>query len=66
MGVDTTAGNIMPENSTEITSRKRSDCKLQELCNNCERTVKNNEGTVKEQCRRPAKKAQFIGKAREF
>ena len=34
------------ENSTEITSRKRSDCKLQELCNNCERTVKNNEGTV--------------------
>ena len=26
------------ENSTEITSRKRSDCKLQELCNNCERT----------------------------
>ena len=34
------------ENSTEITSRKRSDCKLQELCNNCERTVKNNEGTT--------------------
>ena len=30
------------ENSTEITSRKRSDCKLQELCNNCESTVKNN------------------------
>ena len=25
---------------------KRSDGKLQELCNNCERTVKNNEGTV--------------------
>ena len=42
------------ENSTEITSRKRSDCKLQELCNNCERTLseeqwRNSKGTVKEQ-----------------
>ena len=51
------------ESSTEITSRKRSDCKLQELCNNCERTVtKNNERTMPKSGKRGSNFMQSSGK----